>query len=114
MSRKDIDARLFADGYFGTGTDRHFGITIVTMPTCGKCKALLARAEELDATLPAGYCVYNFDGEDAGMAVLQDLGISSAPIAVYVGPDGKKTARHVESLKELDDFANSLESILGD
>lgn len=114
MSRRDIDAKTFHDSYFRSGISRVYGTVIVTMPTCGKCKGILAQGAELDRIFGGGYSVYTFNGEPEGLEVLQAIGVSSAPIAVYLGPDGKDTAKHFETIKELENFANSLESTLGD
>jgi len=105
--RKDINSTQFYNGYFNESPDRFSGIAIVTMPTCGKCKAMLARSEELDSLLPDGYSVYEFNGDQDGLAVLQEMGISSAPIAVVAYGNGRRFSQHFESLKELDDFLKS-------
>lgn len=109
---KKIDGTHLANSYFNNGkTPWSSGVVLITTPTCVKCKAILSNEERLKEFLPVGMFVYEFAGDDDGLSVLQDMGVATAPVALYVGMKGEKAFRAISTVSELAAFVNELDSM---
>lgn len=112
---KKIDGKMLKNSYFNTNeSPKVSGILMITTPTCVKCKAILANEERLRETLPVGMFVYEFNGDEDGLSVLQDLGVATAPVMLYLGIKGEKAFKPITTISDLAEFVNRLDSMFSD
>lgn len=105
---KKIDGTELKNSYFNTdeGPKVLSGIIMITTPTCVKCKAILANEERLREILPLGMFVYEFNGDDDGLSVLQDMGVASAPVMLFLGIKGERAFQPISNISDLAEFVN--------
>lgn len=113
---KKIDGKTLKNSYFNTNESPKVisGIMMITTPTCVKCKAILANEERLRETLPVGMFVYEFNGDEDGLSVLQDMGVATAPVMLYLGLKGEKAFKPITTMSDLAEFVNGLDSMFPD
>ena len=109
---KKIDGKTLKNSYFNTNESPKVisGIIMITTPTCVKCKAILSNEERLKEVLPVGMYVYEFNGDDDGLSVLQDMGVATAPVILYLGLKEEKAFQPISNISDLAEFVNGLDS----
>ncbi len=113
-TKEKISAEEINNSYFNKEGPKTSGLFMITTKTCTKCKAILARDDDL-ASLLCGkkIHVYEFNGEEEGIEVLADMGFSSAPIFLSINDEfTKKVFKMGSDFTSFIDFIGSLDSVL--
>lgn len=110
--KEKISAAEINNSYFNKEGSKTSGLFMISTPTCTKCKAILARDDDLESLLSGRTLyIYEFNGEDEGIEVLADMGVSSAPIFLSINDDfSKKTFRNGSDFNSFVSFVDSLDS----